>query len=190
MPSDDLPRPARRDRVVEVRPAHRPDRRAAHGSGRSRRPQTRRRGSRGMSFARRVQQPARTRAGEPRNWPASRPKSSRICWNGTTASTKEKPALRFAQRGPAGYLFRDGCPGGESVAAVAERVDRLAAKLKGLTGNVLCFAHGHLLRVLAARWVGQPVAFAGCLLLGTATVCVLAFDHNSLDEPAIKVWNS
>jgi len=55
---------------------------------------------------------------------------------------------------------------------------------------VLCFAHGHLLRVLAARWVDQPVAFAGCLLLGTAAVCVLAFDHNSLDEPAIKVWNS
>ena len=72
--------------------------------------------------------------------------------------------------GRAGYLFRDGCPGGES-AADSRRARGPAgrAKLKGLTGNVLCFAHGHLLRVLAARWVGQPVTFAGSLLLGTAT---------------------
>jgi probable phosphoglycerate mutase len=91
---------------------------------------------------------------------------------------------------PGWILFRDGPAGGESVAAVAGRVDRLAAKLKGLTGNVLCFAHGHLLRVLAARWVGQPVAFAGCLLLDTAAVSVLSFNHGKLEEPAIKVWNS
>lgn len=91
---------------------------------------------------------------------------------------------------PEWVLFRDGPPGGESVAEVATRVDRLAAKLKALSGNVLCFAHGHLLLVLAARWVSQPVAFAGCLLLGTAAVCVLGFDHNHPDEPAIKVWNS
>ena len=56
---------------------------------------------------------------------------------------------------PGWILFRDGPAGGESVAAVQARVDRLAAKLKGLTGNVLCFAHGHMLRVLAARWVGS-----------------------------------
>jgi broad specificity phosphatase PhoE len=91
---------------------------------------------------------------------------------------------------PAWILFRDGCPGGESVADVEQRVDRLAAKLKGLSGNVICFAHGHLLRVLAARWVGQPVGFAGYLLLGTASVSVLSFDHDRHDEPAIKVWNS
>ena len=59
---------------------------------------------------------------------------------------------------------------------------------KGLSGNVLCFTR-HLLRVLA-RAVSQPVAFARCLLLGTAAVSVLGFDHDSLDEPAIKVWNS
>jgi broad specificity phosphatase PhoE len=87
-------------------------------------------------------------------------------------------------------LFRDGCPRGESPATIAERVDRLAAKLKRLTGNVLCVAHGHVLRVLAARWVGQPVSLAGCLLLGTATLSVLSFDHNDPDEPAIKTWNS
>jgi probable phosphoglycerate mutase len=44
--------------------------------------------------------------------------------------------------------------------------------------------------VLAARWVGQPVAFARHLLLGTATVSRLGFDHGKIDEPAIALWNS
>ena len=54
---------------------------------------------------------------------------------------------------------------------------------------MLVFSHGHFLRVLAARWVGQPVGFARHLLLGTAAVCVLGFDHNSPDEPAVALWN-
>lgn len=87
-------------------------------------------------------------------------------------------------------LFHHGCPGGESPADIATRVDRLVFKLKALTGNVLLFAHGHVLRVLAARWVKQPVPFAGCLLLGTATVSALGFDHKNPDEPAISIWNS
>ncbi len=91
---------------------------------------------------------------------------------------------------PDWLLFRDGCPGGESPQAITARVDRLAARLKGLTGNVLCFAHGHVLRILTARWVGQPLTFACCLLLGTASLSSLGFDHGNLDEPAIKLWNS
>ena len=91
---------------------------------------------------------------------------------------------------PAWDLFRDGCPGGESVAAMAERTDRAAERLKALDGNVLVFAHGHLLRVLAARWIGQPVAFARSLLLSTGSVSRLGFGHNTIDEPAISLWNS
>ncbi len=91
---------------------------------------------------------------------------------------------------PDWLLFRDGCPGGESPSDIASRTDRLVVRLKGLSGNILCFAHGHLLRVFAARWVGQPVAFASSLLLGTATLSVLAFDHDKIDEPAIKLWNA
>ena len=91
---------------------------------------------------------------------------------------------------PGWLLFRDGPAGGETVAAVETRVDRLAAKLKGLSGNVLCFAHGHLLRVLAARWVNQPVVFASSLLLDTGSVSILSFNHGKLEEPAIRVWNN
>jgi probable phosphoglycerate mutase len=93
-------------------------------------------------------------------------------------------------RNPNWNLFRDGCPGGESPIEISARVDRLIKRLRGLSGNVLCFAHGHVLRVLAARWVEQPVTLAGGLLLGTANLSVLSFDHNNLEEPAIKLWNS
>jgi broad specificity phosphatase PhoE len=90
---------------------------------------------------------------------------------------------------PGWDLFRDGAPGGESVQAIQDRLDGLVGRLKALSGNVLLFAHGHVLRVLAARWVGQPVPFGRALLLSTATVSVLGFDHHAMDEPAIKLWN-
>ena len=90
---------------------------------------------------------------------------------------------------PGWELFRDGSPGGESVSEITERVDGVVHRLKALSGNVLVFAHGHLLRVLSARWVEQPVSFGRSLLLSTATVCILGFDHRSPDEPAISLWN-
>ncbi len=90
---------------------------------------------------------------------------------------------------PGWDLFRDGAPGGESVDAICARIDGLVARLKALSGNVLLFAHGHVLRVLTARWVGQPVPFGRALLLSTATVSILGFDHHTMDEPAIKLWN-
>ena len=90
---------------------------------------------------------------------------------------------------PGWDLFRDGAPGGESVEAIQARIDGLVARLKALSGNVLLFAHGHVLRVLTARWVRQPVPFGRALLLSTATVSILGFDHQTMDEPAIKLWN-
>lgn len=92
-------------------------------------------------------------------------------------------------RRPDWELFTHGCPNGESPTDIAARADRVAARLKALTGNVLVFAHGHILRVLAARWVGEPVAFGRALLLSTATVSILGFDHQVLNEPAIVLWN-
>jgi probable phosphoglycerate mutase len=91
---------------------------------------------------------------------------------------------------PGWDLFKDGCPGGESVQQIAERADRSVNRLKALEGNVLVFAHGHILRVLAARWIGEPVASARAFLLSTGSVSALGFGHHSFDEPAIRLWNS
>lgn len=96
----------------------------------------------------------------------------------------------IAVKRPGWNLFRDGAPGGETPDEVTARVDRLVTKLKGLHGNVICFAHGHILRVIAARWIGHPVTLATSMLLSTATLSVLSFNHHNLAEPAIKVWNS
>lgn len=93
------------------------------------------------------------------------------------------------ERRPGWDLFRDGCPGGESVAEITARVDRMASKLRAMTGNVVVFAHGHVLRVLAARWVGQPASLGRALYLGTASLSILGFDHYAMDEPAIRLWN-
>jgi broad specificity phosphatase PhoE len=90
---------------------------------------------------------------------------------------------------PGWDLFRDGAPNGESVQQISDRADRVVGRLKRMSGNVLLFAHGHILRVLAARWVGQPVPFGRALLLSTATVSILSFDHHAMDEPAIRLWN-
>lgn len=90
---------------------------------------------------------------------------------------------------PGWQLLADGAPNGETGAQVAARADRVVARLKAMTGNVLVFAHGHYLRVLASRWVGADVSFAAHLLLGTSSISVLSFDHGKLDEPAIMLWN-
>jgi broad specificity phosphatase PhoE len=57
---------------------------------------------------------------------------------------------------PGWLIFRDGCPGGESPEQVGARVDRVIARARAVDGDVALFAHGHVLRVLAARWIGSP----------------------------------
>jgi probable phosphoglycerate mutase len=86
-------------------------------------------------------------------------------------------------------LFRDGCPGGESVQDISDRVDGVISKLQTFTGNVLLFAHGHVLRVLASRWIRQPASLGKSLYLGTAAVGILGFDHHVMEEPVIRLWN-
>src|SRR6266436_8502046 len=92
------------------------------------------------------------------------------------------------QERPGWDLFRDGCPGGESVAAVGARADRVIARLRAVDGNVLLFSHGHFLRVLAARWLGLPADKARLFVLSTAALSILGYEHN-LSEPAIRLWN-
>jgi broad specificity phosphatase PhoE len=89
---------------------------------------------------------------------------------------------------PGWYLFRDGCPGGESVEAVGARADRVVARLKEARGHVILFGHGHFFRVLAARWLGLPASDARHFVLGTAALSILGYEH-ALDDPAILLWN-
>ena len=91
-------------------------------------------------------------------------------------------------RRPDWVVFRDGAPGGESVADVSARADRVIARLRALDGDTLLFGHGHFSRVLGARWIGLPVLGATRLLLATASVSVLGYDHG-LDEAALRLWN-
>ena len=91
---------------------------------------------------------------------------------------------------PGWNLFRDGCPGGESPAQVSARADRIVARLKPAPGIFAVFSHGHFGRVVAARWIGLPVLEAQRFLLGTASVSILGFEHDSPAEPVIALWNS
>jgi broad specificity phosphatase PhoE len=96
------------------------------------------------------------------------------------------PRQIHAQR-PGWMLFSHGCPGGESPEQVGARVDRVIAKVRATEGHVALFAHGHIFRVLAARWLGLPAA-AGChFLLDTATLNILSYYRGI---PAVKRWNA
>jgi probable phosphoglycerate mutase len=85
-------------------------------------------------------------------------------------------------------VFRDGCPGGESVAQITARADRVIARWRAIDANILVFSSGHILRAIGARWIGLETALGRNLLLGTATVSILGYDHNR-DEPAVRLWN-
>jgi len=89
---------------------------------------------------------------------------------------------------PDWQLFRDGCPGGESPRQVAERADRVMARVREAHGNVLLFSSGHILRMLAARWTGTNPLAGASLMLGTASLSALTYE-NSLSQPAIWLWN-
>ena len=73
---------------------------------------------------------------------------------------------------PGWLIFRDGCPDGESPEQVGARVDRVIARARAVDGDVALFAHGHVLRVLVARWIGSPAGAGQHFLLDTGTLCV------------------
>ncbi len=88
---------------------------------------------------------------------------------------------------PEWMVFTHGCPGGESPEQVAARADRLIGRIRSNEGKVALFAHGHILRVFAVRWIGLPVAAGASLLLDTSTISVLG---EYRDGPGLKRWNS
>jgi len=95
---------------------------------------------------------------------------------------------------PGWFLWRDGViPGdagdpGETVAQVGERTDRVLKRAAACLadGDVALVAHGHVLRVLTARWLGLPPADGRLFRLDTGTVSTLGTEHN---EPVILTWN-
>ncbi len=96
------------------------------------------------------------------------------------------PQIR-EQRDPDWLLWHDGAAGGENADDVGARVDRVIERITASDGDVLLFAHGHVLRVLAARWLEQPADFGARLVLGTGTLSVLGYEH---DIRAILSWNA
>jgi broad specificity phosphatase PhoE len=94
---------------------------------------------------------------------------------------------QIREQRPDWYLWRDGCPGGETAEDVGRRVDRVIDEALAAEGDVALVAHGHVLRALAARWAGQPAAFGGRLRLDTGTVSILGFER---EVRVIRRWNT
>ncbi len=89
---------------------------------------------------------------------------------------------------PDWQLFRDGCPGGESPDRVGVRADHVMSRVRPIKGDVLIFSSGHILRVLAARWLGLEPAAGRFFILNTASVSVLGYENN-LSQPVVRLWN-
>jgi probable phosphoglycerate mutase len=81
----------------------------------------------------------------------------------------------LAQR-PGWDLWRDGCPGGEQAADVGARADAMLARLPA-EGDVLAFSHGHMLRVLIARWLGVAATDGALWVLAPGAIGVLGWEH-------------
>jgi len=91
------------------------------------------------------------------------------------------------RRGRPGWsVWRDGSPGGETPDQVGARVDRAIARMLEHGGDVAVFSHGHVLRVLAARWLELPAAFGAHFVLGTAAVSELGYER---ELRAFLLWN-
>jgi broad specificity phosphatase PhoE len=93
---------------------------------------------------------------------------------------------QIAAENPSWSLWRDGGPDGETPAAVGHRVDRVIREVRQTAGDVLIFAHGHVLRVLTARWLDEHPEGGRHYALQTATLSVLSHEH---DNPVILRWN-
>jgi broad specificity phosphatase PhoE len=88
---------------------------------------------------------------------------------------------------PEWTIFRDGAPGGETADEVAARADRVLARAVEVGGVVALFSHGHFLRVLGARWIGQPATAGAWLGLDTATLSCLGHER---EQRVLRVWNA
>ena len=105
-------------------------------------------------------------------------------WNYGDYEGRTTPEIR--ETVPGWTVWRDGCPNGEIAGEVGARVDRVIERIRRSTGTWPLFAHGHVLRVLAARWLGESPEFGRHYALSTAAVCVLGYER---EAPVIFRWN-
>jgi len=84
-------------------------------------------------------------------------------------------------------LWTDGAPGGETPAQVTERVDEVCRRLLAEDGKAIIFAHGHILRALAVRWLGLDIAWGRSFVLSTATMSILGHEGG---RPTLNSWNA
>jgi probable phosphoglycerate mutase len=87
---------------------------------------------------------------------------------------------------PGWSIWGDGPSGGETIAEVSARADRVIERVQAASGDVLCFAHGHVLRILAARWLDLPPVEGRRFALSTATLSVLGWERDIAD---VQRWN-
>ncbi|MFF8640210.1 histidine phosphatase family protein [Streptomyces sp. NPDC015345] len=87
---------------------------------------------------------------------------------------------------PGWLIWRDGVPGGETLAQVSARADEVVEWARSADRDVLVFAHGHILRVIGARWLGLDIGFAARIRLNPTSLSVLGWAYG---EPAIESWN-
>ncbi len=116
---------------------------------------------------------------------AARPDDDLREWDYGDYEGLTTPEIREGR--PGWDQWRDGCPGGESAAEVGERADRVIARvLASGAEHAALVAHGHLLRVLAARWAELDPSAGGRLALSTAAVCELGFER---ERRVVLLWN-
>jgi broad specificity phosphatase PhoE len=106
-------------------------------------------------------------------------------WDYGVYEGRTTPDIR--EERPGWTLWRDGVPDGETEAEIGARADRLIEELRTLGGDALVFAHGHLLRVLAARWLRLEPGDGRLFALDPATISVLGYER---ETPVIRVWNA
>jgi probable phosphoglycerate mutase len=95
------------------------------------------------------------------------------------------PEIR--ERNPDWVLWRDGCPGGEKPFQVGERADQALARLRSADGDAIAFAHGHILRVVGARWIAMESAAGARFALGAGALSVLGFER---ETEVLSRWNT
>ena len=107
-------------------------------------------------------------------------------WNYGESEGKTTKEMRAKYDDPAWSVWTRPIVGGESVGAVGERADRVIARALAAGGDVALFAHAHILRILAARWIGMAAAGGSRFGLGTGSVSVLGFER---ETQVVVRWN-